>query len=114
MSSNILDSVIVPENMVRDFIYTRVPAVGNETLDLPNQMNMMGLDLFLRNRGAAVITIGLNVGPGTGLVVTVDPGDVYTMSHTKLWFVEVISAVLYDLQITGVRITTLRRRGLMQ
>lgn len=113
MSSNVLESVIVPENMVRDFIYTHVPAAANALLDLPAQMNMMGLDIFVRNRGAAAITVGLNVGGGSASIVTVDPGDVYTMSHTKIWFVEVVSGVLFDLQITGVKVTTLKMRGLM-
>ena len=113
MSSNILDPVIVPENMVRDFIFTN-PANANQTIDLPATFNCMGLDLFVRNRGAAAITVGTNVGAGSALVVTVDPGDVYTLSHTKIWFVEVLAAVAYDLQITGVKISTLQRRKLMK
>ena len=112
MSSNVLDGVIVPENMVRDFIYTNTGNAG-EVNDLPGSMNMMGLDLFVRNRGAAAITVGINVGAGSAIVVTVDPGDVYTMSHTKMWFVEVAAAVTYDIQITGVKITTLKLRGLL-
>ena len=112
MSSNVLDSVILPENMVRDFIYTNTGNAG-ETDDIPATMNALGLDLFIRNRGAAAITVGINVGAGSATVVTVDPGDIYTLSHTKLWFVEVVAAVTYDIQITGVKITTLIRRGFM-
>jgi len=43
----------------------------------------------------------------------VDPGDVYTVNNSKFYLVNVVSAVLYDLQIFGIKITTLRRRGLM-
>lgn len=110
MSSNPLDAVDVPENMIRDFSFTAEGAVAPATYDTPNTFNAMGLDLFIRNRGAAALTIAIQGQGG----ITVDPGDVYTLNNVKFWLVTIVSAVLYDLQIFGVRITTLRRRGLMK
>lgn len=110
MSGNPLDAVDIPENMIRDFTFTDAGAVAGQVLDTPNIFNCMGLDLFIRNRGAAALTIAIQGQGG----ITVDPGDVYTLNNVKFWIVTVVSAVLYDLQIFGVRITTLKRRGLMK
>ena len=69
----------------------------------------MGLDLFIRNRGAAALTVSID-GQGA---ITVDPGDVYWMNDSKFWLINVVSAVLYDMQLFGIRISTLKRKGLM-
>ncbi len=109
MSGNPLANVDIPENMVRDFLITLPGIAVDTTLDVPSTGSAMGLDVFIRNRGAAALTVDLN---GTG-PITVDPGDVYAVNDYKIWFIEVLSAVLYDFQLFGVNITTLRRRGLM-
>lgn len=108
MSSNVLDGVIVPGDTVRDFLHTLPGAAAGFIFDIQNTGNALGLDVFIRNRGAAALTVNLN---GTG-AVTVDPGDVYIVNDTKFWLIEVVSAVLYDLQIFGIRISTLKRLGL--
>lgn len=109
MSSNVLDSVIVPAGTVRDFKNTQAGVAANYTFDIQNSGSALGLDLFIRNRGAAALTIATDGQGG----ITVDPGDVYTLNNTKFWLVEVVSAVLYDLQIFGIRTTTLERLGLL-
>ena len=108
MSSNPLEQVIVPENMVRDFLNSQAGLAANYAFDIQNTGNSLGLDLFIRNRGAAALTISINGGPA----ITVDPGDVYIMNNFKFWLIQVVSAVLYDLQIFGIQIPTLKRRGL--
>lgn len=108
MSSNVLESVIVPEGMVRDFLNSPGPLAANYTFDVSSEGNALGLDIYIRNRGAAAITVSLN---GTG-PITVDPGDVYTVNDFKFWLVQIFSAVLYDLQIFGIKVETLKRRGL--
>ena len=108
MSSNVLESVIVPEGMVRDFLNSPGPLAANYIFDVPSQGSALGLDIFIRNRGAIALTVSLN---GTG-PITVDPGDVYTVNNFNFWLVEIVSFVLYDLQIFGIKIDTLRRRGL--
>ena len=109
MSANILDMVMVPENMVRDFMLVEAGIAVNFLFDVQNTGNAMGLDLFIRNRGAAALTVSLNGAPA----ITVDPGDVYIVNHFKFWLVNIQSAVLYDLQVFGVRVPTLQQRGLM-
>lgn len=109
MSSNVLEGVLVPENMVRDFVNTQAGLAANYVFDIQNTGNALGLDIYIRNRGAAALTVSKNGAPA----ITVDPGDVYIVNDFKMWIVNIVSAVLYDLEIYGVRITTLRRRGLM-
>ena len=109
MSSNVLDNVIVPGDTVRDFINTQPGLAAGYIYDIQNSGAALGMDLFIRNRGAAALTIALNGQGG----ITVDPGDVYRVNNTKFWLVEVVSAVLYDLQIFGIRTNTLKRMGLL-
>lgn len=109
MSSNVLDSVIVPANSVRDLAWTHDATAVNIVHDVPNEMQALGLDLFIRNRGAAALTIAIN-GQAP---ITVDPGGVYRLNDVKFWLVNVQSAVVYDFQIFGIRITTLKRMGLL-
>ena len=109
MSANPLEAVIVPDNMVRDFKTTEAGIAVDYLFDVPNSGNAMGLDIFVRNRGAAALTVSMD-GQGA---ITVDPGDVYEVNNSKFYLIHVISAVLYDLQIFGIKITTLKRRGLM-
>jgi len=109
LSSNYIDGIIIPENMVRDFAYTNTGMTG-EVHDVPQCFNIVGLDLYIRNRGAAAITIAIN----GQTPVTVDAGDVYTLNDVKFWLVSVVSAgILYDFQVFGVRIRTLKRRRLL-
>lgn len=109
MSGNPLDALILPENLIRDFLNSQDALAANYDFDIPNTGNALGLDLFIRNRGAAALTVSLN-GQGA---ITVDAGDVYTVNNFKFWLVHVVSAVLYDLQIFGIRINTLKLKGLM-
>lgn len=109
MSSNYLDSVIVPSDMVRDFMYTSTAMVG-QIHDVPVCFGILGLDVFLHNRGAAAITIAFN----GQTVITVNAGDVYVLNGVKFWLVEVVAGVLYDFQVFGVKTTTLKRLGLLR
>lgn len=110
MSGNVLDGVVLPQgDIIRDFLNTQAGLVAGFDFDVPSTGNALGLDLFIHNRGAAALTIGIN-GQAP---ITVNAGAVYTLSGFKFWLIEVVSAVLYDLQIMGVRITTLRRLGIM-
>ena len=99
----------MPENIVRDFLNSQTGIAVNYVFDIQNTGNALGLDLFIRNRGAAALTVSVNGAPA----VTVDPGDVYVVNNFKFWLIAIVSAVLYDLQIFGVRITTLKLKGLI-
>lgn len=109
MSSNVLDTVIVPGDTVRDFVNTQPGLVANYNYDVQNSGASLGLDLFIRNRGAAALTVALNGQGG----ITVDPGDVYLVNNTKIWLIQIVSAVLYDFQLFGIRTNTLKRMGLL-
>ena len=109
MSTNYIDPIIIPANMVRDFLYTST-AMAAQVHDVPVCFNIVGLDVFIHNRGAAALTIAFN----GQTPVTVNAGDTYTINDFKFWLVAVASAVLYDLQIFGVRITTLERLGVLK
>lgn len=110
MSSDPYAGLILPENMVRDFEFTDAGAVAGQVHDCPSEFAAVMLDLYIRNRGAAALTVSTN-GQGA---ITVDPGDVYILNHVKFWTVTVVSAVLYDFQLFGVKESTLKRRGLMK
>ena len=110
MSSNVLEGVMIPENMVRDFLNSQAGLAAGYIFDIQNTGNAVGLDLFIRNRGAAALTVSLNGAPA----ITVDAGDIYVVNNYKFWLITVVSAVLYDLQIFGIRITTLKQKGLLK
>ena len=101
--------MIVPGDTVRDFINTQAALAADYRYDVQNSGASLGLDLFIRNRGAAALTVALNGGGA----ITVDPGDVYLVNNTKIWLVHVVSAVLYDFQLFGIRTNTLKRLGLL-
>ena len=106
MSTQILDSIQVPENAVRDYheAYSQATSITTEVL----QRGAVGLDLFLRNRGAAACTVAVD----GQTAMTVDAGDVYTLNGVKFNRVVVTTAVTVDFEIFGVKLNTLRGRGL--
>ena len=108
MSGDPLAPVIVPENMVRDF-FMSATLNANQAYDIANTFGSLGLDFFIRNRGAAAVTVSINGNPA----ITIDPGDVFRFNHTKFWLIDITTAVTIDIAIFGVTVQTLRRRGLM-
>ena len=112
MSSGVYQNLVLPRSIMRDFIYTSPAGTLGEVHDTPQCWGIIGTDLFIRNRGAAALTIAVN-GPASN-VVTVDPGDVYLINDTQFTFVQIVSAVIYDFQVFGVRIATLRKMRLIR
>lgn len=109
MSSSLIESLVLPEDIIRDFLFTHDGTAVPLLFDVGQSFSIVGLDLFIRNRGAANITVAVN----GQAAITVDPGDVYTLNGVKFWLVTIASAVIYDCQIFGVRYNTLKRRGLL-
>jgi hypothetical protein len=101
--------VYLPDGIIRNFLHTVVNA-GNFAFDVPAEGQAVGLDLMLHNNGAAVITIAVNGQPA----INVNPGAVYTLNGVNFWLVAVVAAVNYELQIAGVSLSLLRRRGLLK
>lgn len=104
--SDVFAPVIIPENIVRDLLVTVVNA-GNFAFDF-GQAGAIGLDLFLNNQGAAAITIAFN----GGAAITVAAGAAFAITGTKLWLIQVVSAVNYDLLLSGVKYSTLQAKGM--
>lgn len=104
---DIVQQCSAPNTILRD-VGIVVTQAGNYALDLPiGVLRAVGLDLFIRNRGAAAITVNFD---GTG-PITIDPGDVFVRNDHKYARINVIAAVLFDLVLAGVLITTLKREG---
>lgn len=107
MSTRVLDDVLIPENMVRDWFYSN-PSDTDQTLNVVNDQ-AVGLDLFIRNRGAATITLAVE-GQGN---ITIDPGDPFTWNNQKFGLIAISATDDYDFLLTGVKFQTLKARGLM-
>ncbi len=99
--------VVWPDGMIRDWKFSNPLAVG-QIIDSKLQ-EAACLDLFIRNRGAAALTLSIEGMP----VITVDPGDVFRLNDTSIGLIQVVSAVLYDFFLTGVKFSTLKARGLI-
>ena len=108
MSGNPYEAVVIPGTLVRDFLFTVVNA-GNYVYDAPLMGRAVGLDVYLNNQGAAAITLAINGQPA----ITIPAGAVYGISNTKWWMIAIVSAVNYDLQVAGVKITTLKALGIL-
>lgn len=100
------ETVIIPEEIIRDFSFSVVNGL-NFAFDITQSGNSIGLDFWINNNGAAALTIAWNGLPP----ITVAAGAAFGLSNTKWWLLEVISAVNYDLIMTGVRRTTLQAKG---
>lgn len=108
MSGNPFESLVMPGDIVRDMLFTVVNG-GNYVFDAPNMGRAVGLDVYLNNQGAAAITLSINGQPP----ITIGAGAVYAISNVKWWIIAVLAAVNYDLQVAGVKITTLKHMGLI-
>ena len=102
-----IENIVWPDNMIRDWKFSN-PVAVTQRVDSKNQ-EAVTLDLFIRNRGAAALTVSIE-GQGA---VTVDPGDVHTVNDTVMGLIIVTATGLYDFWLTGVKYSTLRARRLM-
>lgn len=71
---------------------------ANVAVDLYETYKVVGLDLFIHNRGAVAITFIID----EGAAITVLAGDSFFMSNTKFSLIAVTSAVNYDMMLAGV------------
>lgn len=105
----LIENLVIPGDVIRDVSQTIISG-GNQVLDTFQDYGMIGMDLFIHNRGAAALTLSIK----GQAAITVDPGDAYTLNGVLFWLVEIVSAVAYDFQIFGVKISTLRRMGIIK
>lgn len=102
-----IENLVLPDDIIRDWKFSN-PDTGNQRFDAKNT-EAVALDLFIRNRGAAALTLQVEGMPA----ITVDAGDVFTISNTVMGLIAVTSAVAYDFFLTGVKYSTLRARRLL-
>ena len=102
-----LENLVLRPGLIRDWELTNPLAVGQVVK--AELEEAVALDLFIRNRGAVALTVITNGQPA----LTVDPGDVYTRNDSIMRTIEVVSAVLYDFQILGIKFQTLRALGVL-
>lgn len=102
-----IENIVWPDGMIRDWKFSN-PLAAGQRVDSKN-MEAVTLDLFIRNRGAAALTVVIEGMPA----VTVDPNDVFTLNDTVMGLIQVVSGVAYDFFLTGVKYSTLKARRLM-
>ena len=91
----IQDIEILP-NQVRDWMETYAET-GNKTVDVYTSALVVGLDIFIRNKGAASLTFSID----GKTAITVDPGDAQWINNTKFAIIAVTSTVAYDMILAG-------------
>ena len=107
MSGDAFINLVLPENIIRDMSLSVVNA-GNYAFDF-GVGGIIGLDVLIINNGAAALTIAWN----GGAAIPVAAGAAFAISSTKIWLVTVVSAVNYNLVLSGVRYQTLQAKGLV-
>ena len=100
-----IESLVLRPGQIRDWKRSQ-PAAANVTIKAINE-EAVALDLFIRNRGAAVITVAIDGQP----VITIDAGDVFTVTDTIMDTIAIVAAVQYDLLLTGIKLQTLKSMG---
>jgi hypothetical protein len=105
--SGLENIVFKPGGLIRDWKLSR-PDNAAFTLKA-DQEEAIALDAFVRNRGAAALQVAIDGQP----VITVDAGDVFTMNDTIMKTLTIVSAVQYDLLVTGIKLQTLKAMGLV-
>jgi len=96
---------VLGSGIIRDWILSNPLLVGQVVKAADEEA--VALDLFIRNRGAAAITVAIDGQP----VITVDAGDPFMIYDTVMKTIEVVAAVQYDFLVTGVKLQTLKAMG---
>jgi len=103
-----VENLVLGQGIIRDWKLSNPLLVGQVVKAADEEA--VALDIFIRNRGAAAITVAIDGQP----VITVDPGDVFTVNDTIMNTVGVVAAVQYDLFMTGIKLQTLKALGLVK
>lgn len=82
---------------------------GNLTVKLYETYRVVGLDLFIHNKGASSLTVAIDSNMMTRgeqriKTITVLAGDSFFMNSVKFAEVAVTSSVAYDMVLAGVGI----------
>lgn len=103
-----IENLVLGAGIIRDWKFSNPLAIG-QVIEADKE-EAVALDLFIRNRGAAAITVALDGQP----VITVDAGDPFMIYDTVMRNITIVAAVQYDLLVTGVKLQTLTAMGLVR
>ncbi len=109
MSYQVIQKIPIKPDIARDF-QRSLPSSASQKIDLFQQWGVMGLDIFIHNRGAASLTVIIDKQGA----ITIDAGDSFSWDNIKYSLVEVTSAVAYDFVVTGVHLSkeVLKKHGI--
>lgn len=94
----------IKPNQVRDWL--KVYALSaNKTISLFDTYKVVGLDIFIHNRGASALTFRIDDDES---VITLLAGDSFTLNNIKFNKIAVTSTVAYDMALAGVMLKELR------
>jgi len=100
------ESLVIPRDVIRDWSMVFPGGAVNVNIDTLLEA-AVGLDIFVDNLGAAPITVNWD-GQGA---ITIPAGAVFARSGAIFRILQVVSAVVCDVVVSGVKISSLERMG---
>lgn len=103
------ENLIIPDNVVRDAGDSLEGAAGTKKYDPFQLQQAVGLDFYIHNTGSASLTVSRDGQQ----IQTIAINGVYAFDSWKFGFVTIIATDVYQGQWAGIRVETLKRRGLL-
>ena len=101
------EDLVIPRSVIRD--WSMVFPGGNVNVNVDTLLEgAIGLDIYVNNLGAAAITVNWD-GQGA---ITVPAGAAMARSGAIFRILQILTAVVVDVVISGVKISSLRRMGI--
>jgi len=103
---NIVQACRAPSTVLRDAGIV-VSQAANYVTDVTQSLQAVGLDIYIRNRGAAAITVSWD----GQTAITIDAGDVFIRNDHKYALLTITAAVQFDLVIGAITINFCKAEG---
>ena len=100
MSYQKIQKIPVAPYVPRDF-FQSYAETASKKVDLLQEFLVMGLDIFIHNKGASSLTVIIDGQPA----ITIEAGDSFTWDNIKYAFVSVTSTVAYDMVLAGIHLS---------
>lgn len=101
------EDLVIPRDVIRDWSMVFPGGAVNINVDTLLE-GAVGLDIFISNLGAAPLTINWD-GQGA---ITVPVGAAIARSGAIFRILQVVTGVVCDLVVSGIKIESLRRMGI--
>ena len=101
------ENLVIPQDVIRDWSMVFPGGAVNVNVDTMLEA-AVGLDIFINNMGAAPLTINWD-GQGA---ITIPAGAVFARSGAIFRILAVITAVVCDVIVSGVKLSSLERMGI--